>query len=152
MALFLLIGVKNIAENISCWKPWEDGSRWFPKACLCCLPASQHRQPSPHLCDKVPELVICGAPWVSIGLCFLGCTAGKLLLPFHVKCFFRSYKLHWAKISRLIADCNTDCCVCWLGIHFDQRHWMGLGWYCVALQHHLLLPAWYHQVPHQICS
>ena len=51
-----------------------------------------------------------------------------------------------------VTDCYDNCRVRWLGICRDQRHWMGLGWCHLALQHRLLLATGCHQVPHSLCD
>ena len=125
----------EFSEDLSCQKPWEDSSRWLPNACLCCISSSQHHQSSSDICHKVSELVVCRAPWLSAGLCFLGCTTGNLSRSHHLLLYMYFYKSQ-VPVSKFFpsnADSYTNRCVCWLGLHFNQRHWMGLGRYRVAL-------------------
>jgi H+-transporting ATPase len=50
----------------------------------------------------------------------------------------------------LLADCYFNCCICELGVCWDQGHWMGLGWCHMALQHCVLLATRHHQVLHPL--
>ena len=144
------------SARVSRRKPWENCPGWLPEACFCCLPASQHNQPSPHLCNTVSQLVIYGASWIFAGLCFLGGSVGKSH-PINTIHAERPKSILLQLITTTcshswVTDCYDNCRVRWLGICRDQRHWMGLGWCHLALQHRLLLATGCHQVPHSLCD